>query len=173
MVEQLATVLTTRAQLAFAGYRDLVKAKAYLEEAISLAPTVQNDWATAMSLFGMARVVGIMGDLVTARAKFQQSADLARKMGNKRQMYSCYSELAHVLRENGELDQPFGDLPGSPTEVESKIGHRATVAHELECLAYILSKKDELPWAVKILGAADSFAQVDWLRRHTDGTGRI
>ena len=60
-----------------------------------------------MTLFGMARVAGIMGDLDTARAKFLQSAELAKKMGNKRQMYSCYSELAHVLRENGELDEPL------------------------------------------------------------------
>ena len=152
---QLATVLTTRAQLAFAGYGDLVQAKAYVEEALSLAPSVQNEWATAFSLFGMARVAGLMGDLRTARAKFLESADLARKMGNKRQMYSCYSELAHVLRENGDLEEPLAIYQDLLPKWRD-LGHRAAVAHELECIAYILSKKDEAQRAVTILGAADT-----------------
>jgi tetratricopeptide (TPR) repeat protein len=153
--EQLATVLTTRAQLAFAGYRDLAQARAYIGEALSLGATLQNEWATAMSLFGMARVAGIMGDLETSRAKFMQSAELARKLGNKRQMYSCQSELAHVLRENGELDEPLGIYRDLLPRWRD-LGHRAAVAHELECIAYILSKKNQPQQAVTILGAADS-----------------
>ncbi|HET6595330.1 MAG TPA: adenylate/guanylate cyclase domain-containing protein [Anaerolineales bacterium] len=158
-VEQLATVLTTRAQLAFSGYRDIAQAKAYLEEALSLAPTIQNQWAMAMSLFGMGRVAGIMGDLNTARTKFLESAGLANKMGNKRQMYSCYSELAHVLRENGEVDEPlsiYRDLLPKWRD----LGHRAAVAHELECIAYILSKKDQTRRAVTLLGAADQLRKL-------------
>ncbi len=101
--EQLATVFTTRAQLAFAGYRDLAKSKMYLDEALAISTTIQNEWATAMSLFGMARVAGLTGDLMTARAKFLQSANLAMKIGNKRQMYSCYSELAMFCAKTANL----------------------------------------------------------------------
>jgi predicted ATPase/class 3 adenylate cyclase len=154
LTEQLATVLTTRAQLAFSGYGNLAQAKAYVDEAVSLSATLQNEWAAAMSLFGMGRVAGVMGDLDLARAKFMASAELAKKMGNKRQVYSCYSELAHVLRENGELDEPlkiYRDLLPKWRD----IGHRAAVAHELECVAYILSKKEASQRAAKILGAAD------------------
>jgi tetratricopeptide (TPR) repeat protein len=112
-----------------------------------------------MSLFGMARVAGVMGDLATARAKFLQSADLARKIGNKRQMYSCYSELAHVLRENGELDEPltiYRDLLPKWKD----LGHRAAVAHELECIAYILMKKQRFRQAATLLGAAESLRKM-------------
>ena len=35
------------------------------------------------------------------------------------------------------------------------LGHRAEVAHERECIAYILSKKDQPQRAVTILGAAN------------------
>jgi tetratricopeptide (TPR) repeat protein len=145
--------------LAFSGYRDPARAKLYLEEALSLAPTLQNKWATAMSLFGMGRVAGIMGDLATARTKLLESAGLAKKLGNKRQMYSCYSELAHVLRENGELDEPlsiYRDLLPKWRD----LGHRAAVAHELECIAYILAKKGQPQRAVTILGAADSLRKL-------------
>jgi tetratricopeptide (TPR) repeat protein len=153
LTEQLATVLTTRAQLAFSGYGDLAQAKVYLDEAVSLSATLQNEWAAAMSLFGMGRVAGVMGDLDLARGKFMASAELAKKMGNKRQMYSCYSELAHVLRENGKLDEPlsiYRDLMPKWKE----IGHRAAVAHELECIAYILTKSDQPQRAATLLGSA-------------------
>ena len=158
-VEQLAAVLTTRAQLAFTGYRDIPQAKIYLNEALSLAPTIQNEWATAMSLFGMARVAGVMGDLTTARAKFLESANLAKKMGNKRQMYSCYSELAHVLRENGKLEEPLS-LYRELLPKWRDLGHRAAVAHELECIAYIFSKQEQGQRAAKLLGAADSLRKL-------------
>ena len=36
------------------------------------------------------------------------------------------------------------------------LGHRAAVAHELECVAYMLSRKIDAYRAVVILGAADS-----------------
>src|SRR5215216_4300882 len=157
--EQLAAVFTTRAQLAFSGYQDIPKAKTYLGQALSLGASIQNQWATAMSLFGMARVAGIMGDLDTARTKFLESAELARKMGNKRQMYSCHSEFAHVLRENGKLDEPLS-LYRELLPKWRDLGHRAAVAHELECIAYILTKRAPLQRAVTILGAADALRRM-------------
>jgi predicted ATPase/class 3 adenylate cyclase len=159
LAEQLATVLTTRAQLAASGYGDFGQAKKYVDEAVSLGATLQNEWATAMSLFGMARVSGVMGDLDTARAKFSQSAELAKKIGNKRQMYSCFSELAHILRENGELDEPLSIYKDLLPKWRD-IGHRAAVAHELECIAYIFSKKGHPERAVKILGAANALRKM-------------
>lgn len=157
--EQLATVLTTRAQLAFTGSRDVAQAKTYLDEAVSSSATIQNEWAAAMALFGMGRVAGSMGDLDTSRAKFLQSAGLARKMGNKRQMYSCYSEMAHVLRENGEVDEPLGIYRDLLPKWRD-LGHRAAVAHELECIAYILIRKNQPQRAATILGAADSLRRM-------------
>jgi tetratricopeptide (TPR) repeat protein len=157
--EQLAGVLTTRAQISFSGYRDLALAKRYLDEAVALSGSIENKWAAAMSLFGMGRVAGNMGDLDTARAKFMQSAELAKKIGNKRQVYSCYSELAHVLRENGETEEPlviYRDLLPKWRD----LGHRAAVAHELECIGYILARKGEAPRAVTLLGAADALRKM-------------
>jgi hypothetical protein len=113
-----------------------------------------NEWAASMSLFGMARAAGVIGDLDTARTKFLQSAALAKKIGNKRQMYSCYSELAHVLRENGVLEEPL-EIYRDLLPKWKDLGHRAAVAHELECIAYIMSRKGNLRRSVTILGAAD------------------
>ena len=136
-----------------------MQAKQYLDEAVSLSAGLQNQWAASMSLFGMARAAGVIGDLDTARTKFLQSAALAKKIGNKRQMYSCYSELAHVLRENGALEEPL-EIYRDLLPKWKDLGHRAAVAHELECIAYIMSKKGNLQRSVTILGAADRLRRI-------------
>ncbi len=152
---ELALVLTTRAQMTYFAYGDIERAKRYLDEAISIGLTERLLWVTTMSRFGMARISGAMGDFATARAKFLESAQIAEQVGNKRLMYSCYSELAHVLRENGEVDEPL-EIYRDLLPKWRDLGHRAAVAHELECVAYILSKKEKHQQAVVILGAADA-----------------
>ncbi|HEX5809103.1 MAG TPA: hypothetical protein VFY25_10595, partial [Anaerolineales bacterium] len=151
---ELSLMLTTRAQMTYFAYGDVVRAKAYLDEAISISRHARLQWATTMSVFGMARIAGNTGDLVTARASFLQSAGDARKAGNKRLMYSCYSELAHVLRENGEVEEPLAIYRDLLPKWKD-LGHRAAVAHELECIAYILARKKKPERAAAILGAAD------------------
>ena len=152
---ELSLVLTTRAQMTYFAYGDGVRAKRYLDEAVAIGRNARLQWATTMSVFGMARLAGAMGDLETARAQFMESAAKAKRVGNKRLMYSCYSELAHVLRENGELEEPlaiYRDLLPKWRD----LGHRSAVAHELECIAYILAKTGEPQLAAVILGAADT-----------------
>jgi tetratricopeptide (TPR) repeat protein len=156
---ELSLMLTTRAQMTYFAYGDLERAKRYLDEAVAIGLDARLRWATTMSVFGMARLAGAMGDLDTARRKFLDSAETARRVGNKRLMYSCYSEMAHVLRENGELDEPL-EIYRDLLPKWRDLGHRAAVAHELECIAYILSKKGQPERAVTILGAADRQRQM-------------
>ena len=152
---ELSLMLTTRAQMTYFAYGDVERAKRYLDEAVSISRGTRLQWATTMSVFGMARIAGVMGDLATARAQFMESASNARRVGNRRLLYSCYSELAHVLRENGESDEPLAIYRDLLPKWKD-LGHRAAVAHELECIAYILAKKGEPERAVTLLGAADS-----------------
>ena len=156
---ELALMLTTRAQMTYFAYGDVERAKRYLDEAIAIGLSARLQWATTMSVFGIARIAGMMGDLETARKKFMESAEKARRVGNKRLMYSCYSELAHVLRESGELDEPLGIYRDLLPKWRD-LGHRAAVAHELECIAYILAKIGQAQPAVRILGAADSLRKI-------------
>jgi hypothetical protein len=76
-------------------------------------------------------------------------------MGNKRILYSSQSELAHVLREHGELDEPLGIYRHLLPKWKD-LGHRSAVAHELECIAYILTRKEEPERAATLLGAAET-----------------
>ena len=156
---ELAMILTIYAQTTYYSAGDGARAKAYLEEAAELAKQVGYRWADSMSAFGLGRVAAEMGDLALAREKLMESAAHALRMGNKRLVYSCYSELAHVLRERGEYDEPLKTYRDLLPKWKD-LGHRAAVAHEIECIAYILIRKEEPERAVRLLGAAEALRKL-------------
>ena len=121
-------------------------------------------WETAFSIFGQGRLAANLGDMDTARAKFNEGAEIARRMGNKRMVYTNRSELAHALRENGSLHEAHGIyqevIPGW-----KDLGHRAALAHELECIGYILGRSEEPERGVRLLSAAQTI-------RHSIGSPR-
>jgi hypothetical protein len=155
---ELALILSTHAQLVYYGEADIVKAREYLNETAELAHTVGYQWASTLSIFGLARTAAAVGDLVTARAGFKESAEIAMKMGNKRIVYSSQSEFAHILRAHGELEEALATYRDLLPKWKD-LGHRPAVAHELECVAYILIRKEEPVRAATLLGAAQSLRE--------------
>ncbi len=150
---ELAFILSVRAQMDYFSRKDLAQAKANLDEAARLAREEGFRWASSFLAIGMAHTAAILGDLEAARAGFKESGEIAMKMGNKRIVYSSQSELAHVLREHGELDEPLSIYKDLLPKWKD-LGHRAAVAHELECIAYILTRKEEPERAATLLGSA-------------------
>ncbi|MGE5376309.1 MAG: adenylate/guanylate cyclase domain-containing protein [Bacteroidota bacterium] len=151
--EELALVTSTRAQMIYFTTRDVATSKALLEEAIQLSSAVGYRWETAFQVFGQGRFAAILGDLEAARTKFNEATEIARQIGNKRMVYSNRSELAHLLREHGHLEEALEIyqeiIPGW-----QELGHRAALAHELECIGYILSRKEEPEKAVSLIATA-------------------
>jgi tetratricopeptide repeat protein len=112
-----------------------------------------------MFLFGFARLSGLLGDIEKARTLFMQSAESAQRTGDIRVVCSCHSELAHILRRHGEIDEAL-DLYREVLPRWKELGHRSALAHELECVAFILSQKDHPDRALTLLGAADALRAV-------------
>jgi tetratricopeptide (TPR) repeat protein len=157
--EELTLVTSAHGQMIYFTTREVDKAKAYLDEAIRLSVDVGYRWETAFLTFGQARLAANIGDMQTARAKFNEGADIARRMGNKRMVYSNRSELAHALRENGILDEAY-EIYKEVIPGWKDLGHRAAVAHELECIGYILTRKEEPERAVRLVSAAQAIRKV-------------
>ncbi len=153
--EELALVVSTRAQAIYFSTHDGLKAKRYLDESIELVREVGYRWETAFQIFGQGRLAAALGDIETARMKFNEGIEIARRVGNNRMVYSNRSELAHVLREHGQLDEALTIyqeiIPGW-----KELGHRAALAHELECVGYIYSRKEEPEKAILLVGAAQT-----------------
>jgi len=157
--EELALAKYTHAQLIYFGTRDTARAKEYFDQSIQLSAETGNRWGTAFQAFGQARLAANLGDLETARLKFKEGTEIAQHIGNRRMVYSNRSEWAHALRENGFLKEAYAIyveiLPGW-----KDLGHRAAAAHELECIAYILSRREEPEKAVRLLSAAQALRRV-------------
>ena len=156
---ELAFILSIRGQMEYFSRNDLAQAKAYLDEASHLAREEGFRWASSFLAIGMAHTAAVLGDVESARARFRESGEIASRMGNKRILYSSQSELAHVLREHGELDEPLGIYKDLLPKWKD-LGHRAAVAHELECIAYILTRKEKPERAATLLGAAEALREV-------------
>jgi len=156
---ELAMVLTGYAQVLYFMKRDVELSKQKLAEATQLGKLSGFQWVTSLAAYSAGRLAGNIGDLETARVKFIESAEISKRFGNKRIVYSSRSELAHVLRENGELDEAYKIyrevIPGW-----RDLGHRAAIAHELECIAYILIKREDPERAATILGAAEALREI-------------
>jgi tetratricopeptide (TPR) repeat protein len=158
LTAELSFALSTSAQLEFLGKRDLPLAKDYIYEAAELAHKAGFIWASSFMDIGMGHTASMMGDMETARAAFKRSMENATLLGNKRVAYSSQSEFAHVLRKRGELDEPLASYRDLLPKWKD-LGHRAAVAHELECIAYILIRKEEPERAVRLLGAAEALRE--------------
>jgi len=64
------------------------------------------------------------------------------------------SELAHLERREGNFVQAKS-LYRETIQEWQKIGHRAAIAHELECFAFIAKAQEEEQRAARLFGAAE------------------
>lgn len=155
----LAVALSTRAQMIYFTTHDGAAARHYLDESLRLSRELGYEWSDYFQAFAQARLAASLGDIQTARAKFNEGAAFSQKIGNRRMVYTNRSEFAHTLRENGNLDEALGIyreiIPGW-----KEVGHRAALTHELECIAYILSRKEEPERAARLLGAANAIRRL-------------
>jgi len=157
--DELMLILSTAAQVTYMADKDPIQSKKYLDESVRVSAEIGYHWASSFATFGTARIAAMLGDIPTARAKFNESLKTATRLGNKRIIYSSQSEFAHVLRGIGEIDEPLATYLDLLPKWRD-LGHRSAVAHELECVAYLLSKKEEPVQAVTILSAADALRKL-------------
>jgi tetratricopeptide (TPR) repeat protein len=75
------------------------------------------------------------------------------KLGNQRLTTTGRSELAHLYRQEGRLDEAMAIYRQTILSWQEQ-GHQAAVAHQLECFAYIAIMRQRYEYAAQLLGAA-------------------
>jgi predicted ATPase/class 3 adenylate cyclase len=150
----LALMLVFLAQLNYFSGGDIEQTKAYVAEADTLTLMGDMNWSRTMLGFAFARLSAAVQHFERARTLFEQTAESAERWGNLRLVCSCHSELAHMLRRQGKLDEAV-ELYAEALPVWRDLGHRSAVAHELECIAFILSARTQSEQALTVLGAAE------------------
>jgi hypothetical protein len=101
---------------------------------------------------GLLRARGVDED--TLRIQLDQALERLRENRSYRVAAMLESDYAHSLRESGRLESA-AEIYFRTIRQWQQLGHRAAVANQLECLAFIYRVWDEPQRAVKLLGAAE------------------
>jgi hypothetical protein len=158
---QLSITLSALAGLALYGQIDAALARGYLDEMGQIGQSLQNPWFKAMETMSRARLALLEKDPATAEACLARAAALFEEIGDSHFGAVAGSDRAHVLRHEGRIDEAVA-IYRQMIRFWQQMGHRAAVAHQLECLAYIAvgraspqeTGRDRLEHAARLLAAA-------------------
>ncbi len=154
----LGLALSVTAELYMFLDRDPETIKAYFEEGIALLKARGNLWNVSNRLLGMSMAARYKGRFDDARAKFATLESILHETGDLYLLNLVHSELAHMDRYEGRLDQAKRIYRETIVEWV-RLGHRAAVAHQLESFAFIAAAWEQFERAARLLGAAEALRE--------------
>lgn len=134
--------------------RDPETVQAYSKESLAILATSDNQWGQSMMMLSLGAVAKYKGHYVEARTQFTRLEALLSKTSDKHRLNVARSELAHIDRYEGHTE-PAERLYFETIVEWQKLGHRAAVANQLECLAFIANARLQNKRAATMLGAAE------------------
>jgi predicted ATPase len=118
----------------------------------------ESRWMYTMSVLGLALVAKYRGDYSEARRRFAICDPIFREVGDMHGVNMVRSELAHLERYEGHYQEAKAMYQESIVEWK-RIGHRAAIAHQLECFASIAKIEEQGQRAARLFGAAESLRE--------------
>ena len=107
-----------------------------MEKGHKLLTESGDDWGATMAMLTAGMIAKFRGDYAQARRQFLAIEPLFRDLGDQHRINMVRSELAHIEGYEGRYQQAESMYRETIKEWQ-RIGHRAAVAHQLECLAGI------------------------------------
>ena len=144
-------------RMMMSGY-DLKTADIYSEESLALLRKSGNRWGLTMTLMSMGLAARYQGRMEEARSKLSICLPIFQETGDQHRANMILSELAHIDRVEGRYDLAAQAYRVTITEWE-RLGHRAAVANQLECFAFIAKRYEEAQRAAKLFGAAEALRE--------------
>jgi len=149
----------------------MAAARGHLEEIERLAHAEGDLWDMALATMSLGRMAALEGQPAAAQARYERAGALFRQVGDEHFETVALSELAHALRHGGCLDQAEA-LYHLTLKHWQRIGHRAAVAHQLECLAMLAlargSDATRARRAARLLGTAEVLREAAGSERSHD-----
>ncbi len=137
---------------------DAAVAHAQAEEGAALLQQSGDRWSANMALLGMAMTATFIGNYADARARFSALGPRFAELGDRHRVNMVKSELAHIDRREGNFEKAESAYRETILEWK-RLGHRAAIAHQLECFASIAQTRANGPRAARLYGAADALRE--------------
>ena len=112
-----------------------------------------------MMLFGLGMEARFQGRFDEARERFVPLLAAFHEMGDQHRANMIHSEGAHMQRLEGHHDKAESMYRETILEWQ-RLGHRAAVANQLECFAFIAKVNEQPERAIKLLGAAERLREI-------------
>ena len=108
-----------------------------------------------MLIMALGNGAAQQGQYAEARARLAESQTLFRQIGDRQMVNASISEQAHVERQLGHYAQALA-LYAQTLKGWHELGHRAALAHDLECCAFIACAQADAQRAARLFGAAEA-----------------
>jgi predicted ATPase/class 3 adenylate cyclase len=137
---------------------DFVLARSEILRGRELLRESGDDWGASMSLLSTAMIAKYRQDYPEARRQFVALEPIFRDLGDQHRINMVRSELAHLERFEGHYQQAEALYRESIQEWQ-RIGHRAAVAHQIECFAILARLNGQGERAARLYGAAEALRE--------------
>jgi tetratricopeptide (TPR) repeat protein len=138
--------------------KDFEKANALRSKTEEIMQEHGSRWSYGITMYSSGSFYIMQKQFEKAREKLNIAMQNMQEIGSRRNVIMIKSDLAHVLRHEGNHHQAIPAYQETIKEWQ-RLGHRAAVAHQLECLAFIAKALEQAEKAVKLLGAAEALRQ--------------
>lgn len=154
----LGLALINMAATAAMVHHDPKTVQEYTEEGLQLLRDIGARWAVAMLSFGMGMSAAAQGNYAEAYSLFEACLPLFSELRDRHRVNMVHSELAHIERRQGHYAEAK-PLYRETIQEWQRLGHRAAIAHQLECFAMIAKAQEEDEHAAKLFGAAEALRE--------------
>ncbi|MBI3169432.1 MAG: hypothetical protein HYZ22_13190, partial [Chloroflexi bacterium] len=139
--------------------RDVEKGNQLVAQGLTALKGSENLFGHAMVVFGLGMGARFNGRLEEARERLTPLLSVFREMGDHHRTNMIHSEIAHIERLERNYENAI--IMYRRTILEWKrLGHRAAVANQLECFAFIAKAQEQPERAIKLLGAAEALREL-------------
>jgi tetratricopeptide (TPR) repeat protein len=139
--------------------RDPTKGNEYISKGLALLKSTPHHFWQTMLLFGLGMAARYQGRFEEARERFTPLLAVFRDMGDQHRTNMIHSECAHMERLEGRHEKAESMYRETILEWQ-RLGHRAAVANQLECFAFIAKIHEQTERAIKLLGAAERLREI-------------
>jgi predicted ATPase/class 3 adenylate cyclase len=134
---------------------DLSKKQEYLGKLKEHLHDMPVSLLVGMFFMGMGMDERILGNYGTAKRHLEDSLKVFRLVRNKNFQNVVTSELGHIARQTGDMDQAR-KIYRETIRGWQDLGNRGAIAHQLECFAFIAMAEEVPERAIKLFSAAQA-----------------
>ena len=137
---------------------EFIEKEKYFGKIKELLREIPLSFQAGLFYLGMGLIESVQRNYDAAKQLFEDGLKIFRRLQNKYFQTALTSELGHVARHTGDIDQAKR-IYNETLRAWQDLGNRAAIAHQLECFAFLAISDEEPQRATKLFGAAEALRE--------------